>query len=125
MTAPVRPEIDLSHVPLVHKLRNNHAGAAMALMDLLRVGRRIGEPMDADALWCLGALEKLNIYGSDLYAFWCFCDESARQMIRVLRACNEGCYGLGYDDVRQAITSGSHGTLAIGGRELVSEVSGL
>lgn len=125
MTAPVRPEIDLSHLPLVQKLRANHPGAAMALMSLLRLRRRLNEPIDADALWCLGALDTLGICGSELCEFWCSCDQSAERMIQILRACPEGCYGLGYDGIRRAIASESQAASALINHELVSAVPGL
>ena len=95
MTAPVRPEIDLGHLPLVEKLRDNHPGATMAILDLLRYRRRICDPLDVDALWCLGALDTLNICGSDLCGLWCSCGQSAEQMIQFLKACCDGRCGSG------------------------------
>ena len=125
MTAPVQPEIDLSHLPLVEKLRANHPGATMAILDLLRYRRRICEPLDADAKWCLGALDTLNICGSDLCGLWCSCNQSAEQMIQFLKACRDGNYGFGRDALLQAVVRGNQAAVASTGRQLVSVIPGL
>jgi hypothetical protein len=125
MTAPVRPEIDLGHLPLVEKLRANHPGATMAILDLLRYRRRICEPLDVDTLWCLGALDTLNICGSDLCGLWCGCGQSAERMIQFLKACCDGRCGFGRDAILQVIARSSQELVALQRRQLISVVPGL
>jgi hypothetical protein len=97
-------EIDLSYAPMVRKLMDDHSGAAIALIDLLSRGRRIGAPVGDDAAWCLMMLDAFGIHGANLYVFWNdICKHSAERMFKLLRACDEGCNGVSQDAIIQAI----------------------
>jgi hypothetical protein len=97
----------------------------MAILDLLRYRRRICEPLDVDTLWCLGALDTLNICGSDLCGLWCGCGQSAERMIQFLKACCDGRCGFGRDAILQVIARSSQELVALQRRQLISVVPGL
>lgn len=118
-----RLDIDQSHAPLVQRLSNNNSGAAIALIDLLRRGRKFGVPVSSDTAWCLKMLDTLGIYGADLHTLWgdvCRC--SADEMIMLLRACHDGCDGVSRDTIMEAITCCTQGAATHGSLRSVSEI---
>lgn len=93
-----------SYAPLVRKLIDHDSGAAIALFDLLRCGRKFGASVGDDAAWCLTMLDTLGICGANLHVLWgdvCHC--SAEEMLSLLRACHEGRCGVSRDTITFAI----------------------
>lgn len=106
---------------MVRKLMDDHTGAAIALIDLLKHGRKVGVPVGDDAAWCLMMLDAFGIYGANLYVFWNdVCEHSAEQMFKLLKACDEGCNGVSQDTVMQVIACCTRDTPLIKSQLLVS-----
>jgi hypothetical protein len=121
-----RLDIDRSHAPLVCRLANDNSGAAIALIDLLRRGRKLGAPVSSDTAWCLKMLDTLGIYGADLYTLWGdVCCRSVDQMCLLLRACHEGSDGVSRETIMQAIACCNQSAAYQGRVQSVSEVPGL
>jgi hypothetical protein len=107
-------------------MNNNSGAAAIALLDLLRCGRRFGEPVSEEVVWCLNMLDVIGICGDDLYVFWGnVCCHSVDEMSSLLRACHEGYSGVSCDTIWQAIACCKKGAVPLGELQLVSEVPGL
>jgi hypothetical protein len=109
---PLGIDIDRSYASMVRKLMDDDSGAAIALIDLLSRGRRIGAPVSDDSAWCLTMLDSFGICGANLYVFWSrVCDHSTEQMVTLLRACHEGCNGVSQYTIMQAIDCCNRTTL--------------
>lgn len=121
-----QPDIDRSYAPLVRKLIDHDSGAAIALFDLLRYGRKFGVPVGSDTAWCLTMLDTLGICGANLHVLWgdvCHC--SAEEMLSLLRACHEGGCGVSRDSITLAIECCNQAAVPPRGLQLISEVPGL
>lgn len=126
MTRHTQLELDGSRAPLLRRLMNNSSGAAIALMNLLLCGRRLGEPVGEEMERCLTTLDTLGICGDDLCVFWFdVCRHDADEMSTLLRPCREKYNGESCDAIWQAITCFRKGGAApFGELQLVSEVPG-
>lgn len=121
-----QPDIDQSYTPLVRKLIDHDSGAAIALFDLLRRGRKFGAPVGDDAAWCLTMLDTLGICGANLHVLWgsvCHC--STEEMLSLLRACHEGRCGVSRDTIAFAIECCNQGAAHPRELRLASVLPGL